>query len=185
MTTSGVYGFVTGFDGDIAWLEIDDNVQIRVARAAIQRRVDTATTASEDAARDATPRPATKIAAHHDRATSIDERRASPRRSTVRALRTHPRRCVEALILSPRRYSSLSRTARLAAIFATDTHPALGLDLQGGISVTQRAEAGHDATTDRAWTSPSSRSASASTRSASPSPRSCARATRSSSTCRA
>ena len=42
MTTSGVYGFVTGFDGDIAWLEIDDNVQIRVARAAVQRKVDTA-----------------------------------------------------------------------------------------------------------------------------------------------
>lgn len=42
MTTSGVYGFVTGFEGDIAWLEIDDNVQIRIARAAIQRRVDTA-----------------------------------------------------------------------------------------------------------------------------------------------
>jgi preprotein translocase subunit YajC len=50
MTTSGVYGFVTGFDGDIAWLEIDDNVQIRVARAAIQRRVDTTQTAAEDAA---------------------------------------------------------------------------------------------------------------------------------------
>ena len=42
MTTSGVYGFVTGFEGDIAWLEIDDNVQIRVARQAIQRKVDTA-----------------------------------------------------------------------------------------------------------------------------------------------
>ncbi|MDO8362852.1 MAG: preprotein translocase subunit YajC [Actinomycetota bacterium] len=42
MTTSGLYGFVTGFDGDIAWLEIDDNVQIRVARQAIQRKVDTA-----------------------------------------------------------------------------------------------------------------------------------------------
>ncbi|MEY4174656.1 MAG: putative preprotein translocase YajC subunit [Actinomycetota bacterium] len=41
MTTSGLYGFVTGFDGDIAWLEIDENVQIRVARQAIQRRVDT------------------------------------------------------------------------------------------------------------------------------------------------
>jgi preprotein translocase subunit YajC len=50
MTTSGVYGFVTGFDGDIAWLEVDDNVQIRVARAAIQRRVDTAHTAADDAA---------------------------------------------------------------------------------------------------------------------------------------
>jgi preprotein translocase subunit YajC len=42
MTTSGVYGFITGFDGDIVWLEIDDNVQIRVARAAVQRKVDTA-----------------------------------------------------------------------------------------------------------------------------------------------
>ena len=42
MTTSGVYGFVTGFDGDIAWLEIDDDVQMRIARQAIQRRVDTA-----------------------------------------------------------------------------------------------------------------------------------------------
>lgn len=61
MTTSGVYGFVTGFDGDIAWLEIDDNVQMRVARAAIQRRVDTAQTAAEDASEpDAKPRQ-TKI----------------------------------------------------------------------------------------------------------------------------
>ena len=42
MTTSGLYGFITGFEGEIAWLEIDDNVQIRIARAAIQRKVDTA-----------------------------------------------------------------------------------------------------------------------------------------------
>lgn len=42
MTTAGVYGFVTGFDGDVAWLEIDDNVQIRIARQALQRKVDTA-----------------------------------------------------------------------------------------------------------------------------------------------
>lgn len=41
MTTAGLYGFVTGFEGDIAWLEIDDNVQIRVARQAIHRKVDT------------------------------------------------------------------------------------------------------------------------------------------------
>jgi preprotein translocase subunit YajC len=41
MTTSGMYGFITGFDGDIVWLEIDDNIQIRVARAAVQRKVDT------------------------------------------------------------------------------------------------------------------------------------------------
>lgn len=42
MTTSGLYGFITGFDGDIVWLEVDDNVQVRVARAAVQRKVDTA-----------------------------------------------------------------------------------------------------------------------------------------------
>ena len=43
MTTSGMYGFLTELDGDIAWLEVDDNVQIRIARAAIQRKVDTST----------------------------------------------------------------------------------------------------------------------------------------------
>ena len=42
MTTSGVYGFVTLLENDIAWLEIDDNVQIRIARQALQRKVDTA-----------------------------------------------------------------------------------------------------------------------------------------------
>ena len=41
MATSGMYGFVTLIDGDIAWLEIDDNVQIRIARQALQRKVDT------------------------------------------------------------------------------------------------------------------------------------------------
>lgn len=62
MTTSGVYGFVTGFDGEIAWLEVDDNVQIRVARAAIQRRVDTAGTAADDAAEPGARPRQTKIA---------------------------------------------------------------------------------------------------------------------------
>ncbi len=41
MTTSGMYGFVTLIEDDIAWLEIDDNVQIRIARQALQRKVDT------------------------------------------------------------------------------------------------------------------------------------------------
>lgn len=42
MTMSGIYGFVSAIEGDIAWLEVDDDVQIRVSRAAIQRTVDTA-----------------------------------------------------------------------------------------------------------------------------------------------
>jgi preprotein translocase subunit YajC len=55
VTTSGIYGFITGFDeGDRVWIEIDDNVQVRFARAAIQGKIDTAaapstrTTTSKD-----------------------------------------------------------------------------------------------------------------------------------------
>ncbi len=51
ITTSGMYGFITGFDGDIVWLEIDDTIQIRVARAAIQRKVDTSGSAPSEAAK--------------------------------------------------------------------------------------------------------------------------------------
>ena len=42
MLTSGVYGFITGFEqgSDVVWVEIDDDVQIRVSRAAISGKVD-------------------------------------------------------------------------------------------------------------------------------------------------
>jgi len=52
ITTSGVYGFVTGEDEEMGlfWLEIDDDVQIRIAKAAVQRRIDTA--GDDDAADD-------------------------------------------------------------------------------------------------------------------------------------
>jgi preprotein translocase subunit YajC len=41
ITTSGVYGFITGEDEEngLFWLEIDDDVQIRIAKAAVQRRI--------------------------------------------------------------------------------------------------------------------------------------------------
>jgi len=40
VTTSGVYGTITGEDGEARfWLEIEDDVQIRIARAAIQGKV--------------------------------------------------------------------------------------------------------------------------------------------------
>ena len=40
VTTSGVFGKITGEDGPLRfWLEIDDDVQIRIARAAIQGKV--------------------------------------------------------------------------------------------------------------------------------------------------
>jgi len=44
VTTSGLYGFITGFEDDRVWVEIDDDVQIRLARAAIQNKVDTSAT---------------------------------------------------------------------------------------------------------------------------------------------
>jgi len=42
-TASGIVGFITGFDkedqaGDVAWIDIADNVEIRVMRSAISRR---------------------------------------------------------------------------------------------------------------------------------------------------
>ncbi len=41
VTTSGVYGKITGEDGEARfWLEIDDDVQIRIARAAVQGKVE-------------------------------------------------------------------------------------------------------------------------------------------------
>jgi preprotein translocase subunit YajC len=61
MTTSGLYGFVTGFEGDLAWLEIDDNVQIRIARQAIQRKVDTTKGESAVPTDDGTKAKQTKI----------------------------------------------------------------------------------------------------------------------------
>lgn len=54
VTTSGMYGFITGEDGDKFWLEIDDDVQVRIARAAVQARVtasdEPAETTSDDVA---------------------------------------------------------------------------------------------------------------------------------------
>jgi preprotein translocase subunit YajC len=39
LTNAGVYGFVTALDGDVVWLEIAENVEIRIARSAIARVV--------------------------------------------------------------------------------------------------------------------------------------------------
>jgi preprotein translocase subunit YajC len=60
ITTSGVYGIITGEDGDSRfWLEIDDDVQIRIARAAISGKATLDDDAGADAdADDAAPTPA-------------------------------------------------------------------------------------------------------------------------------
>jgi preprotein translocase subunit YajC len=48
ITNSGIYGFITGEEPDRFWLEIDDDVQIRVAKAAIQGKVNTSADADDD-----------------------------------------------------------------------------------------------------------------------------------------
>ena len=54
LTTSGIFGRITGEDGDSRfWLEIDDDVQIRIARAAIQGKVTDEESSSADEAADA------------------------------------------------------------------------------------------------------------------------------------
>src|SRR6476469_2245785 len=61
LTTAGVYGFITAMEGDVVWVEIAEGVEVRVAKGAIARRVDPATTPTEvpaddtGAAGDATP----------------------------------------------------------------------------------------------------------------------------------
>jgi preprotein translocase subunit YajC len=49
LTTSGVYGFVTAIDGDVMWLEIAENVEIRIAKGAISKVIDQAETSTDDA----------------------------------------------------------------------------------------------------------------------------------------
>jgi len=55
-TASGLVGFISGFDkddqaGDVAWLEIAENVEIRVMRSSISRRINASSAAgSTDAA---------------------------------------------------------------------------------------------------------------------------------------
>lgn len=39
ITTSGIYGFISAVEDDFFWLEVDDDVQIRIAKAAVQGKV--------------------------------------------------------------------------------------------------------------------------------------------------
>lgn len=39
ITSSGIYGFISAVEDDYFWLEIDDDVQIRIAKAAVQGKV--------------------------------------------------------------------------------------------------------------------------------------------------
>jgi preprotein translocase subunit YajC len=39
LTTGGLYGYVNAIEGEVAWVEIAEGVEIRVAKAAIARKV--------------------------------------------------------------------------------------------------------------------------------------------------
>ena len=40
ITTGGIYGFINAIDGETIWLDIADNVEIRMHRSSISRRID-------------------------------------------------------------------------------------------------------------------------------------------------
>lgn len=50
LTTSGVYGFVVAMDEEVVWLEIAENVEIRIAKGAISKVVQQAEEPSESTA---------------------------------------------------------------------------------------------------------------------------------------
>ena len=158
MTTSGVYGFVTLLEDDIAWLEIDDNVQIRIARQALQRR---------STHRPARPRyPVTMVPV------------AAPRSNRPTVRRQTSLQVMQKARLSAHRHSGpgLRRAVRHARI---QRGSVAGLDLQGGISITQQpVGAFNTSSLDLAVERIRERADSP----ASPNPRSCVKATPSSST---
>lgn len=49
ITGSGIYGFISAVEDDYFWLEIDDDVQIRIAKGAVQGKVDTSKSTDEPA----------------------------------------------------------------------------------------------------------------------------------------
>jgi preprotein translocase subunit YajC len=40
ITTGGFYGYITAVEDDLFWVELADGVQVRIAKAAIMRRID-------------------------------------------------------------------------------------------------------------------------------------------------
>ena len=55
MTTGGLYGYVNAVEGETIWLEIAENVEIRIAKAAVLKRIPLGTDDNADAAADAAP----------------------------------------------------------------------------------------------------------------------------------
>ena len=55
MTTGGLYGYVNAVEGETIWLEIAENVEIRIAKAAVLKRIPLGTDDAAGAEADAAP----------------------------------------------------------------------------------------------------------------------------------
>lgn len=82
MTASGIYGFITGFEDDIVWVEIDDDVQIRVSRGSLQGKVRTGTSGATSSAGDTSNTTSSSPATTAERVTpSVKGRRPGASKS--------------------------------------------------------------------------------------------------------
>ena len=63
LTTSGIYGFITGFEDDRIWIEIDDDVQIRVNRGFLQGKVDSSGLTAPGSGANGTAKPGAELPA--------------------------------------------------------------------------------------------------------------------------
>jgi preprotein translocase subunit YajC len=52
ITNSGIYGFISSIEDDLFWLEVDDDVQIRVAKGAVQGKAPSKAALTDDSADD-------------------------------------------------------------------------------------------------------------------------------------
>ena len=121
ITTSGIIGTITGEDGPTRfWLEIDDDVQVRIARGGISGRLtDDKNEPESQEEHDADEEYDDVLDHDADSGSANDGRR-----------RLMKRRLWLSLLVT-----TISVIAIFVANIATGTTPLLGLDLQGGASV--------------------------------------------------
>ncbi len=146
MTASGIYGFITGFEDDRVWIEIDDDVQIRVNRGFLQGKVDTggaaAPASSTASSSNSSSAPAPKVTP------TVKGRKPGASTDAETAPVDAERDRVERRGMTRRRlWASLLgcvgiTVALLLLNIGLGNTPALGLDLQGGVSVVLAPEKG-------------------------------------------
>ena len=143
MTTGGLYGYVNAVEGETIWLEIAENVEIRIAKAAVleadppghrRQRRDAPTPRRRPGRRARTARRPSSPTTRPPRS-----RRRAPRPSSAEPMNT---RSLWASLIGIVAVAILG----LVLTFAVGNTPALGLDLQGGASVVLQPKEGSDST---------------------------------------